>query len=345
MSKSAQKGSVPADGASGEFEWTGWIDFDRLPHTFDPPEHFIVTANHRPVPASYPYSISVEWIEPFRGQRITDLIRNAGRLTPDTFAAIQADTVSLEARTLLPLLLSHARPQNDVDARALSILRAWDGDTRGDSAGAAIFEAWFHRLAPALAGDELGPVVTDAYQGRFSYVTRFVTNTLTGGDSRWCDDVRTAKTESCDDTVSAALHDAVLQLNAPLGSDMSRWRWADAHPVVFPHQGLDSVGALRPFISRTLPSFGDWSTVDVGPVAADRPFEQHNIASYREIVDLSPANDNRFIDAVGQSGHPLSPHYADFLPDWHAVKYRRMRMDRADIERGAIGHLRLLPPN
>jgi penicillin amidase len=83
--------------------------------------------------------------------------------------------------------------------------------------------------------------------------------------------------------------------------------------------------------------------VDVGPVAADRPFEQHNIASYREIVDLSPANDNRFIDAVGQSGHPLSPHYADFLPDWRAVKYRRMRMDRADIEQGATGHLRLLP--
>jgi penicillin amidase len=337
-------GSVPVDGASGEFEWNGWIDFDRLPHTFDPPEHFIVTANHRPVPASYPYTISVEWIEPFRGQRITDLIRNAGRLTPDTFAAIQADTISLEAKALLPLLLSHAQPQGDADSRALAILRAWDGDTRGDSAAAAIFEAWFHRLAPALAGDELGPLATDAYQGRFSYVTRFVANTLTGGNSRWCDDVRTPKTESCDETVSAALHDAVLQLSAPLGRDMSRWRWADAHPVVFPHQGLDSVGALRPFLSRTLPSSGDWSTVDVGPVAADRPFEQHNIASYREIVDLSVANDNRFIDAVGQSGHPLSPHYADFLPDWRAVKYRRMRMDREEIERGATAHLRLVPP-
>src|SRR5262249_45079386 len=70
-------GSAPVDGASGDFEWTGWIPFDQLPHAFDPPEHFIVTANHRPAPAEYPYVLSVEWIEPFRGQRITDLVRGS----------------------------------------------------------------------------------------------------------------------------------------------------------------------------------------------------------------------------------------------------------------------------
>ena len=47
-------GSMPADGWTGEMEWTGWIPFDELPHAFDPPEHFIVTANNRPMPADYP---------------------------------------------------------------------------------------------------------------------------------------------------------------------------------------------------------------------------------------------------------------------------------------------------
>jgi penicillin amidase len=83
--------------------------------------------------------------------------------------------------------------------------------------------------------------------------------------------------------------------------------------------------------------------VNVGPVAADAPFEQRNVPGYREIIDLSPANDSRFLDAVGQSGHFLSNHYADFLPDWHGVKHRAMRMERADIDRGAIGHLTLQP--
>ena len=103
------------------------------------------------------------------------------------------------------------------------------------------------------------------------------------------------------------------------------------------------MGLLRPLISRSVPGAGDWSTVNVGAVAADQPYEQHTIASYREIVDLSPADDSRFIDALGQSGHFLSPHYDDFLDDWRAVRHRRMRMDRADVEKGAIGHLRLTP--
>ena len=62
---------------------------------------------------------------------------------------------------------------------------------------------------------------------------------------------------------------------------------------------------------------------------------------YRQIIDLSPANDSRFLDAVGQSGHFLSTHYDDFLADWQAVRHRKMRMDRRDIEQGALGHLRL----
>jgi penicillin amidase len=67
------------------------------------------------------------------------------------------------------------------------------------------------------------------------------------------------------------------------------------------------------------------------------------VAGYRQIIDLSRANDSRFLDAVGESGHFLSSHYDAFLKDWRAVKHKKMRMDRADIERAALGHLRLTP--
>jgi penicillin amidase len=256
---------------------------------------------------------------------------------------MQRDTLSLHAKALLPLLLAHARPDATPDQRALATLREWNADASGDSTAAAIFGAWFLQLAPTLAGDEIGPLALDGYQGRFSYITRFVINTLTTNDARWCDDVRTEKKETCDEAVTAALRKGVSDLTARLGGDMTRWRWDAVHHAVFPHQGLDSVAALRPLISRSVPSGGDWSTVNVGPVAADTPFEQHTVPGYREIIDLSPANDSRFLDAVGQSGHQLSNYYADFLPDWQAGKHRKMRMERADVERGAIGHLTLAP--
>jgi penicillin amidase len=128
-----------------------------------------------------------------------------------------------------------------------------------------------------------------------------------------------------------------------MGREPERWRWDAVHSAVFPHQGLDSVRVLRPLLSRSVPNGGDWSTVNVGPVAADTPFEQHSVPGYRQIVDLSPANDSRFIEAVGMSGHFLSSHYDDFLEDWRAVRYRKMRTDRLEIESGAIGRLRLSP--
>ena len=100
---------------------------------------------------------------------------------------------------------------------------------------------------------------------------------------------------------------------------------------------------LGRWLHREVPHGGDWSTVNVGPVFSPKPFEQHSFPGYRQIVDLSSADDSRFLDAVGQSGHPVSSHYDDALPLWAAGKHRKMRMIRADIEAGATGRLRLTP--
>ena len=78
-------GSSPAEGWTGEMEWTGWVPFDELPHVYDPPGHFIVTANHRPVPPDYPYHIALEYPNPYRAQRITDRLREGTRLTRRRF--------------------------------------------------------------------------------------------------------------------------------------------------------------------------------------------------------------------------------------------------------------------
>jgi penicillin amidase len=373
-------GSRPADGWSGDAEWTGWVPFDELPHIFDPPEHLIVTANHRPAPASYRYNLGLEWTEPFRAQRILDVIgprapspapldgdgavarpsQSATRegwladrkLNPADFARLQADTVSLHAKALLPILLAHSSSIDPRDRPALDRLRQWNVDATADSAAAAIFQAWFLHLTPALVADELGPGPTELYRAKFSFVSRFLVNALSpspsgdssrrAADSPWCDDVTTAKRETCDETVATALRRGIDDLQQRMGADMARWRWDTVHLAVFPH-ALDSVAALRPILSRSIGVGGDWSTVNVSVTAADHPYEARTIPGYREIIDLSPANDSRFLDAVGESGHFLSPHYDDFLKDWTAVRHRRMRMDRAEIDQGALGHLRLVP--
>jgi len=342
--RASGQGASPAEGWTGASEWTGWIPFDDLPHLYDPPDHMIVTANHRPAPASYRYHLGLEWPEPYRAQRIWELLKTGSRFTPDDFARFQADTLSLHAKALVPVLLAHAHPEAAADRHAMELLRSWNFDASGTSVGETIFQAWFHQLAPAMVGDELGPLTIESYKTRFTYITRFVLASLSNNEGGSCDNRTSGPRRSCDEAVTAALHAAVGDLTERLGSDPARWRWDAVHRAVFPHQGLDTVKFLRPLLSRSVPNGGDWSTVNVAPVAADAPFEQRNVPGYREIIDLSPANDSRFLDAVGQSGHFLSNHYADFLPDWHDVRHRKMRLERPDIDRGALGHLRLRPP-
>ena len=39
-------GTVPVEGWTGANEWIGFLPFEDLPHRFNPPEGYIVTANH-----------------------------------------------------------------------------------------------------------------------------------------------------------------------------------------------------------------------------------------------------------------------------------------------------------
>ena len=124
---------------------------------------------------------------------------------------------------------------------------------------------------------------------------------------------------------------------------MTRWRWDAVHHAIFPHQGLDAVAVLRPLSAARCRTAATGARSTSAPCRADIRSSSTRSPATAQIIDLSPANDSRFLDAVGESGHPLSPHYDDFLRDWRRVKHRRMRMDRADIETGAIGTLRLTP--
>lgn len=70
---------VPGEG-DPQYDWKGFLDFDEMPAALNPPEDFIVTANNRIVPPTYPYRITYDWDAGsvgFRAKRITDLICQA----------------------------------------------------------------------------------------------------------------------------------------------------------------------------------------------------------------------------------------------------------------------------
>ncbi len=99
-------GRLPVPGWTDANEWSGFIPFDQLPASFNPPSGFIVTANNAVVSPDYPYLISSDWDYGFRAQRITDLITQApGKIDLAYIQKMQFDNTSLNAETLVPLLL------------------------------------------------------------------------------------------------------------------------------------------------------------------------------------------------------------------------------------------------
>jgi penicillin G amidase len=325
-------GSLPAEGWSGANEWLDWVPFDELPHCYDPPEHFIVTANNRPMPPDYPHFLGRDWHPPFRAQRIADLLLAKERLTLDDFAAIQGDTLSLFSRAVLPGLLAQISPRDEIERRAIDLLRSWDGDARADSAAAALFQVWFAKLTPALLNAELDSKLIGRYQWFFSFVSRFLIDTVKQQPPAQPEGGDVSRQEAGANAVEQAFRDALAHVQAKLGGDMKTWRWDGLHVAVFPHLPFHQVRPLRRFFSRSIPHGGDWSTVNFGPYLFDGAFKQVLVAGYRQVVDLSNYNSGQFIQSSGQSGNPLSACYDDYLSDWCSVRYRSMRFDRAAVE-------------
>ena len=67
--------------------------------------------------------------------------------------------------------------------------------------------------------------------------------------------------------------------------------------------------------------------MNVAASAYNAPAEVLSVAAYRQIIDLGNLANSRSIHIPGQSGHPASKHYDDFIPLWERVGAAVHRFD------------------
>jgi penicillin amidase len=327
-------GMLPVPGWDGSAEWQGYIPFDRLPHTFNPPEGFVATANNRVVGEEYPYLLSNDWAPPFRAQRITQLIEEfseGDKISLDDMAAIQGDRKSLQVPDLLPFLLS-VEPSGERQTQAVAYLRGWDGEMAPDSVAAAIYQAWMLHLERALFEDDLRGELFDDMATRANPL--FLSNVLSDEvlSSAWCDNVLTVGVESCEEAAQSALDNALQDLATRAGDNMALWRWDKIHITQYPHSPFSEVAYLKPLFHRSIGNGGDRYTVNVAPVNLETPYDQTHVPGYRHLVDLADLQASRFVQTTGQSGNVLSSHYDDLVRLHRDVQYLPMAFGRTAVE-------------
>ncbi len=307
-------GRAPVPGWSGAFDWTGFVPFEALPMTVNPPSGRIVAANNKIVPDDYPYLIAADWPDHYRAERIHERLDGAGPLTPESAAAMQQDIVSLGARELLPLLLETA-PASPRGREALALLRAWDRRMDRAQAAPLIFYAWIRELNRRLFADELGEVFDDFQRPKMDLLAR----TLTEGQA-WCDDIGTPAREDCAGRAAQALEDGLDLLERRFGQPLERLRWGAAHRARFPHPILSRVPYLDSLFGYGIETDGGDDTLNrAGARAAGPPealFADIHGPGYRAVYDLADLDRSRFMIATGQSGNPFSPHYGNLATRW-----------------------------
>lgn len=337
------KGLAPAPGWEAKYDWDGFIAFENLPQSYNPASGVIATANEKIVSKDYPHYLTSEWVLPYRALRIRQLLDAAPKHTPQSFARIQSDTVSLQVREILPLLLK-ARTTDAEAQQVLQQLGRWDANMAVAGAEPLIVSAWLRELGRLIYADELG----DMFDGAWAHRADFMHNVLTdaGGAGHWCDDVNTPAKETCADLLPKALNLALADLTRRYGDDRAKWRWGDAHFALSEHRPFGRQPQLAKLFDIDVPSPGDTYTVDVGrnTLANEAaPFASRHAASLRAIYDLADLDKSVYIHSTGQSGNLLSPLYRNFSERWARVEYIPMSMKRGDALAGSLGTLKLQP--
>jgi penicillin amidase len=318
---------LPVPGNDNAHEWTGYIPFEQMPHTYDPPTGIIATANGRVTPDDYPYVISNEWESPWRTNRIYRYLGADKKFQSQDMLALQTDVYSDFDRFTAERFvyaIDHARQASPKVKQAAEILRNWNGQMTTDSAAAVIVTSARTQLTRMLLSPKLGADVADY---RWFMESIWLENVLLNQPARWLP----PGYDTYDDLLAAAMDKALTRTGNP-ASD----RWGKVSKIFLQHPVFGSIPFLRRWTGPgEHPQSGDGFTVkQVG-----RTFGP----SERMTVDFSNLDNSTLNVVTGQSGNFLSPYYMDQWRAWYDGTTFTLPFTDAAVQKNKAHELTLVP--
>ncbi|MDQ3786883.1 MAG: penicillin acylase family protein, partial [Actinomycetota bacterium] len=290
-------GLAPASFDAVAASWREFVPFDALPEAVNPPEGYVVSANHKLLPDDERPDLGGDWMPPYRAARIEELIRTTSAVTADDCARWQTDDLNGRARALLPLL--HGTPATAAGQACRTLLSTWDCHDRADAAAPLVFA----RLMIALADEWLGRLATTTPD--LVLQVDHLVRTRSARDALGLPPLA--------DTVGKLLDHVGATLTEEYGPPES-WRYDTEHRITDPHP-LGAGGAALRAVFCTPPTPVGGSSQTVGMMAAVREGHVVEGAPWRMVAELHQDGPHvRDVLRHGASGHPASPHYDDQTP-------------------------------
>ncbi|HXD30037.1 MAG TPA: penicillin acylase family protein [Pyrinomonadaceae bacterium] len=316
-------GSVPYDGSTDDGEWTSYIPFDKLPHVYEPASGIIVTANQRIIGKDYPYFLTHSWAQPYRANRILEMIKQKPKLTADDFRAILGDVYTRAgdnfAKAVVKTLKGQlASPADDQLSETVNAFEKWDARLNADSKvgpiAAQMRLAFRTRIVNAAIGEDRARAFG---WGNFDTTLDWI---LAEQPADWLP----KDFKNYAELLRACYADARAVLTKSLGADDSMWIWGNMVKARFPHPMASAPLVGLQFAIPPFPQNGTGAllgaTVNVG-----------SAVSMRLIADPGDWDKTQHGITTGESGIANSPHWTDQLEDWRAVTPRVFPFTEAAI--------------
>ncbi len=321
------QGMTISNGSDPKYEWQGWIPHEQNPHILNPSQGFVFSANQMATDSSYPYFMTGPF-EFYRPKRIQEVLANLQQITPKDMQQLQTDNKSVLAASILPQLLNWLEP-GQFKANELAIfecLKKWNFNHDADALAPTVFVEWWKRLEKAIWEDELGK---DHAYYMYPFWYRTAHFLINDPQSRWIDDIRTEAQETSADLAKITFTATCQALTQKYGEFGPAWNWGK-------HKGTQIQHLLE------IPGFGHSLVICNGGRHIVNASGKSLGSSWRMIVSLEPQIKAWGIYPGGQSGHPGSPHYEEFLETWrkgelHPLLYCQTTNDA--IEQSQLSHI------
>jgi len=310
-------GDVPVDGASGKFEWDGFIPFEELPSAYNPPGGIIATSNQNPFPADFPYAVNGNFAPPDRSTQVRNLLSSRNGWRAEDLLAVQKDVYSAFGKFLAgQLIASFAKrhTRNPMLEDAVALLKTWNGQMEKEQAAPFLITLAFQHVRSSLV-ENASPGKAAAYDAPMAPAV--IEKLLTERPPGWFRDY--------DDMLLRAFLDALEEGRRMQGRDLRHWRYGTFLKLTIKNPVIHEV----PWVGKYF---------DIGPIpmsGSPTTVKQTSLKlapSMRMNADLGGWDRSLLNIQIGESGQILSSHYRDQWDDYYVGRSYPMQYLKVDAK-------------
>ena len=313
--RKTHSGLVPVMG-DGNYEWDGYLPIVDKPNIFNPREEFFATANQNVTPESYNKwnAIGFSWSDPFRGDRVNEVLEGSSELNMKDMIDLQVDYHSIPSINLIQMI-SHIKMDIKFNSYFKKLLD-WDNKIVKDSEEALIYVNWEREIMRKYHEKYVPDEVKEFIDVQLFRIINNL-NELTNKER--------------DSFLMEAFISSINELESDFGDKLGSSVYGQdnykhikiRHPLELVVN--DSISKILGF--NSYPRGGNAYT----PGSTGSNLSQSSGATFRVIIDTENWDNSLASNAPGQSGNPNSKFYRNLYEDWANDKYFKLLYSKDEI--------------